>query len=260
MSDTTITTTKTNIEPMNNLREMAKIAANSKKYGEYDEHTILNIMYSARDLGISPFKALNGGFYIVKGKICMSTALMADRIRAAGHSIKIPEWDSEKCVVIGIRADNGDSVRFEYSHKDAQLAGLTSETWRKYPKNMLYNRAMSTLARVLFPDVIGNCYSEDEKEDIIKNNPEPIKIEIPAEKVEEIVQDSFLNPWDVLVDMINKDGLSFNKLEDYTDTIVKSKGVPVLKICESAIKPEIYPRFKEQYIKYLQLEEDRPGW
>jgi hypothetical protein len=134
---------------------------------EMNEATMLNIMLTARDLGISPLKALNGGFYIVNGKISMSTNLMIDRIRSEGHSIKIIEWTREKCVVIGKRKDNDDSCKVEYTMEDAQLAGLlNSPTWKKHPKSMLSARAHSMLARVLFPDVVGSAYSEDEAHEI----------------------------------------------------------------------------------------------
>ena len=147
--------------------------------------TLMNIMLTAKDLGISPMKAINGGFYVVNGKISMSTALMADRIRKDGHSIKIPEWTSQKCVIIGVRKDNGDSVKFEFTIEDAQLAGLTgSPTWKKFPKQMLYNRAMSTLARTLFSDVVGNAYSEDERWDIMNVPPEKRPLEDPDDQTQ----------------------------------------------------------------------------
>jgi hypothetical protein len=112
-------------------------------------------------------KALNGGFHVIDGKISMSTPLMADMIRRAGHSIKIIEWTTEKCVIIGRRKDNDDSVKVEFTKEDAKLAELLGKSnWRKYPKAMLYNRAMSMLSRVLFPDVTGNPYCEDEVDDI----------------------------------------------------------------------------------------------
>lgn len=150
------------------LKEMATIALKSGKYPkEYDECTILNIYLTAKALGVHPMKALNGGMYIVNGKISMSTSLLADMIRRAGHSIKILEMTKEKCVILGIRKDNEDSAKIEFNMEDAHMAGLTgSQVWKKYPKAMLYNRAMSMLARVLWPDVTGNPYSEDEADDI----------------------------------------------------------------------------------------------
>lgn len=170
----TITTLDKERQEIDHIKALVTIAVKSGQYPGISEAALMNIALSARDLGVSPYKAFNGGFYVVNGKICMSTNLMADRIRAAGHSIKIPEWTAEKCVIIGVRKDNGDSVKFEFTMDDAQRAGLSnSPTWKKFPKQMLYNRAMSTLARTLFPDVVGNAYSEDEKHDIAN---------VPAEK------------------------------------------------------------------------------
>jgi RecT family len=175
---TTITKYQEKNQDIEHFKTLASIASKGGSTGTMEN--LMNIMLTAKDLGISPMKAINGGFYIVKGKISMSTALMADRIRKEGHSIKIPEWTSKSCVIIGVRKDNGDSIKFEYTIEDAQAAGLTnSDTWKKYPKQMLYNRAMSTLARTLFPDVVGSAYSEDEKWDILDVPPEKRPLEDP---------------------------------------------------------------------------------
>jgi len=160
------------------LKGLAKIAADSKQYANTSEAALLNLMLSANDLGISPLKALNGGFYIVNGKVCMSTAMMADRIRKEGHSIKITAMTKDKCIITATRKDNGDSLNLEYTMEDASLAGLNnSPTWKKYPKNMLYNRCMSQVARILFPDVVGNSYSEEERFDIQGVSPEKRPLE-----------------------------------------------------------------------------------
>ncbi len=153
---------------LKHFKDLCKTCMASGKYGsDMNEATMLNIMLTARDLGISPMKAINGGFYIVNGKISMATTLMIDRIRNAGHSISILEWTKDKCIIVGKRKDNGDSCKLEYTMEDAQLAGLTgSPTWKKHPKAMLSARAHSMLARVLFPDVVGNAYSEDESHEI----------------------------------------------------------------------------------------------
>ena len=152
---------------LSELKQLAKIAYDSKQYANQSEIGILNLMLSAKDLGISPLKALNGGFYLVNGKVTMSTSMMADMIRRAGHSIKIVEMSAKQCVIIAQRKDNGDSLKFEFTMEDANTAGLTgSPTWKKFPKQMLYNRCMSTVARTLFSDVIGNAYDPDEMKDI----------------------------------------------------------------------------------------------
>lgn len=154
------------------FRKMAETAIRSKCYGAMTVEEATNLMLSAADLGVSPMKALNGGFHIIKGKICMAGHLISDRIRSGGHSVKVVEQSREKCVIIGVRKDNGDSCKVEFDMEDAKLAGLLdSPTWKKYPKDMLYNRAISRLGRVLFSDVVGSCYSEDEGHDIAGTPP-----------------------------------------------------------------------------------------
>jgi hypothetical protein len=245
-------------------RTLAAIAAKSNTT-QLSPEVMLNIMLTARDLGISPLKAVNGGFYVVNGKISMSTALMADRIRKEGHSIRIPEWTSEKCVMIGIRKDNGDSVKFEFTMQDAQTAGLTnSPTWKKFPKQMLYNRAMSTLARTLFPDVVGNAYSEDEKWDIMnvpaenrpEEDPDTMTVEAKQPQLETIIIGS---PFETLKEHLAVDGIDTEYLETYLSILAEKKKQTVEQIIESALMPALLARFKTSYLKELaKLENPDP--
>ena len=239
-------------------KHLALVAAKSGSH-TLSAEALMNIMLTAKDLGISPMKAINGGFYIVNGKISMSTALMADRIRKDGHSIKIPEWTDEKCAIIGVRKDNGDSIRFEFTIKDAERAGLTrSQTWVKFPKQMLYNRAMATLARVLFPDVVGNCYSEDEKYDIMDVAPERRPLEddnahvmfARVEDAERVEKTITLEPTiENLKEALCKDGVETGYLEEYVTMLCNKKNQPMKEIIKSAMLPQILPRFKEAYSK-----------
>lgn len=244
------------------FKALSAIAVKGSKTPMSQEE-VMNIMLTARDHGISPMKAINGGFHLVKGKISMSTTLMTDRIRREGHSIRIPEWTHEKCVVLGVRKDNGDSIKFEYTLRDASLAGLTSsETWKKFPKQMLYSRAMSTLARTLFPDVVGNCYSEDEKWDIANVPPKdrPIEDAIEGDIIEvqphagpsESDHDQNLKD---LVDHLEHDGLPVEKLPLYLEELCRSKSQPIEKIVFAAITPQLYERFKKSYSDWISLSE-----
>lgn len=235
------------------LRELAKDAVKSGSY-QLTESQIFNVMLSARDFGVSPMKAINGGFNVINGKISMSTALMADRIRKDGHSIKIIEWTSQKCVIIGKRKDNDDSVKFEFTMEDAQLAGLVgSATWKKYPKAMLYNRAMSQLARVLFPDVVGNCYSEEEGEEIRKASENPAK-EPEIETVsKEVIEPAIIEM--TLDEAIETLSLALNipetdLLKDYIAMCMKNTSMPISRFVDNCIKhPE---RFKDFYAKWIE--------
>jgi hypothetical protein len=94
----------------------------------------------------------------------MSARMMNSRIREKKHSItKDRKSDDEICILHGKRADNGDTWTESFSIQDAQKAGLDKNlVWRNFARDMLFARALSRLARQLFPDVIGNVYVEGE--------------------------------------------------------------------------------------------------
>jgi hypothetical protein len=260
------------------FKTLVNIALKSGNHADKSPETLLNIMLTAKDFGISPMKALNGGFYVVKGKLGMSTALMADRIRKEGHSIKIPEWTSQKCTIIGVRKDNGDSVKVEFTKEDAELAGLTeSPIWKRYPKNMYYNRAMSTLGRVLFPDILGSSYSEDEKYDLMDIPPSKRPIEdsnsmipiedsdsiIPIEDSDSIMMKQLVSsekqvsglPHDqmlsILLRKVELEEIPHDHVEDYLNLLSERSGRSVEQIVDSALLKERFPKFLEYYQKYL---------
>lgn len=145
------------------LQVIAKNAADSGLYsGVGQQAKIFMVLLAARELGVSPMLALNGGIWNIAGKIEISARLMNALIRRSGHSIKIIVSNDTECRLLGKRND-GDSFETSFTMEDATKAGLAgSNVWKKYPADMLYNRCMSRLARRLFPDVIGTAYIEGE--------------------------------------------------------------------------------------------------
>jgi hypothetical protein len=144
---------------------MAEQAVSSKMYrGIGEQAGVMMIMLAARELGIPPMQALNGGLNIINGKVEFSARMMNALIRRSGHQITIKESSDGKCVLLGRRADNGDTATVSYSIEEARMAGLvkTGGGWTKNPKDMCFARALSRLARQLFSDVIGIGYVEGE--------------------------------------------------------------------------------------------------
>jgi hypothetical protein len=163
------------IAELNSVKQIYNELMKSPHYQNLTPVGVLAIINSALSIGISPMVALNGGMHFVQGQVVMSAILMARLIRQQKHSItKDKESNDNICILHGRRADNGDTWKESFSMKDAALAGLANlPTWKKYPRVMCYNRALSYLARQLFPDVIGNCYVEGEiveilAEDLVK--------------------------------------------------------------------------------------------
>jgi len=169
------------------LQVLARNAAASGLYaGVGSEQKILMILLAARELGIGPMMALNGGIWNIQGKIELSARLMSSMIRRAGHSLVIKNISDTECTLAGKRSDTGDSFSSTFTIKDAEKAGLirAGGNWVKYAQDMLYARALSRLARRLFSDIIGNAYVEGEIKDAKCEIIQTINISEP-EKVEE---------------------------------------------------------------------------
>lgn len=173
------------------IQDTCKKLLQTKHYAALGEVGVHTIMARAKALGIHPFEALNGGFYIVHGRVGMSTEMMAALVRKRGHSIrKDPKSNNQICILHGKRADTGDEWTCTFSQADAEAAGLWgTATWKKYPGVMLYNRCMSMLFRQLFPDLsLGAGYVEDEIHEITKTGDYRQPIDIPVEQVSDVKQ------------------------------------------------------------------------
>lgn len=158
------------IAELQQTQKLCQMLMQSPHYKKAGADGIYAIVEMSKSVGIDPLQALNGGMYFVKGKVEMSSTMMNTLIRQAGHSVtKDKKSDETICILHGRRVDNGDTWVESFSIGDAQKAGLTrNPTWSSYPKDMLFARALSRLARQLFPDVIKGCYVQDElpREDV----------------------------------------------------------------------------------------------
>lgn len=151
------------LEDIQNTNKMCQALMQSPHYQKMGAPGIYAIVEKAKSIGVSPLDALNGGMYFVQGKVEMTAAMMNQLIRQHKHSITKDKKSSDSmCILHGKRADNGDTWVESFSIEDAKKAGIYRNQWLKYPKDMLFARALSRLARQLFPDVIKGCYVQGE--------------------------------------------------------------------------------------------------
>lgn len=161
---------------LKNTKELCEQLTKTPHYAKIGQEGIFAIVTTAKSLNLNPVQALMGGMYYVKGKVEMSSRMMAALIRSKKHSITRDSKSNDKvCILHGKRADNKDCWTESFSIEEARKAGLirAHTPWITYPKDMLYARALSRLARQLFPDIIGNCYVQGEIGDdpnIIQND------------------------------------------------------------------------------------------
>lgn len=218
-----MTMNTTSLVEFQDTKALCEALMKEKHYENLGSAGIFAVVEAAKALGIDPRIALGGGMYFVKGKVELSSRMMAALIRARKHSItRDTKSDDTICILHGKRSDTGDCWTESFSIKEAEKAGLMrSIPWQNFPRDMLYARALSRLARQLFPDVIGNCYVQYEIE-LDPNIKEPIvKKEIPIEP--STISEAQLQEIERLLEETHSDKekfLAFFKITNLKDLLV----------------------------------------
>lgn len=114
------------------------------------------------EIGIKPFAAMSG-IHIIQGKPTLGAGVIASRIKASGkYDYVVKEMTDLNCSIEFM--ENGKSIGVSsFSIDDAKKAGTKNTD--KYPRNMLFARAISNGAKWYTPDVFeGSVYTEGEIE------------------------------------------------------------------------------------------------
>lgn len=115
------------------------------------------------ELGIGPMAAMTG-IHVIDGKAAMGANLIAGQIKRSGrYDYQVVRLDDEACE-IEFREGSKAIGTSTFTLADAQKAGLAGgANYKKYPRNMLFSRAMSNGARWYCADVFaGPPYTPDE--------------------------------------------------------------------------------------------------
>jgi len=229
---------------LKNTQELCSLLMKTPHYAKMGIEGIFAIVETAKSLGVDPRLALGGGLYFVRGKVEMSARLMNALIRSKKHSItRDRRSDNTICILHGKRSDNGDQWSESFSVEEAKKAGLfrPNTPWINFTRDMLFARALSRLARQLFPDIIGNCYVEGEisldpniKGFSYQNEQE----DEPVKEVEKLTKEEVLELTSYL-----------NKVPEYKNTIeefLTRKGIE-----------NLVDMPKEMYIKVLSNAKDK---
>jgi len=114
---------------------------------------------AGREIGIGPFASVNG-IHIINGKPSIGANLLASAVKGSGrYDYRVREMSDKNCRIEFLQraADKWESLGVsEFSADDARRAG--TKNMDKFPRNMLFARAMSNGVRFYTPDVFnGNA-------------------------------------------------------------------------------------------------------
>lgn len=145
------------------------------------------------EFGIQPFAAIRG-INIINGNAEMSANLMAAKVKKhPKYDYRVKQWDTTGCVITfyeipypGAARDQWDELGdSSFNEEDAKAAGLLSnQTWRKFPRNMYFARAISNGVRIYTPDVFYGApvYVEGEISGEFESKPEEAPETTPPPK------------------------------------------------------------------------------
>lgn len=126
---------------------------------------------AGKELDLTPLQAMSN-LYIVNGKVGMASQLMASKIKSSGkYDYHIDELTNEACTITFFEGKNGDKKeigKISFTKDDAIKCGLVNkDSFKNYPKNMLFARTLSNGFRFYCPDALKmNAYTEEEIMDI----------------------------------------------------------------------------------------------
>lgn len=126
----------------------------------------VTIAMKGYELGIPPMQAF-AHIHVISGKPAISSELMLALIysKVPGAIVNFTRTDDTGCELEAKRPGAGAKFsRFAFTHEDAQKAqALTKDTWKKFPAAMYRARAISAMARAMFPDALMGCsYTPEE--------------------------------------------------------------------------------------------------
>jgi len=144
------------------LNEMGQVLVKSGFFEDAKDasQAIVKVL-AGRELGFGPIASMTG-IYIVKGKPTLSANLMAAAIkRDPRYNYRVVQLTDEVCELIFL--ESGEEIgRSIFTKEDATKAG--TQNMGKFPRNMLFARALSNGVKWHCPDVMSGApvYTPDE--------------------------------------------------------------------------------------------------
>lgn len=171
--------------PISELMNLAKAFAESGMFADTKSaaQAIVKIQ-AGQEIGIPPFAAMTG-IHIIQGKPTIGAGLIASRLKGSGkYDYRVIEA-SEKVCSIDFYQGNTKIGNSTFTIEDARKA-LTKNI-DKFPKNMLFARAISNGVKWYCPDIFsGPVYVPEEMQ--VVTTEEVTHVEVDT-TIDEIIND-----------------------------------------------------------------------
>lgn len=170
MSSTELAVRNDVISSLDDVRNVARLLAASNFFDAKgtNEAAIAQLatkVLAGREMGFAPFASVNG-IHVIQGKPTVSANLMAAAVKGSGrYDYRVRQMDDTAVAIEFFERTGGKLESLgtsTFTAEDAKRA--STQNMSKFPRNMLFARAMSNGVRWYTPDVFsGNAvYTPDE--------------------------------------------------------------------------------------------------
>ena len=182
------------IRTIDDLSRLSVMLAKSGFFSDTKEAAQCGVkVLAGLELGFPAIASMTG-IHIINGKPSIGANLMAAAIkRSDKYNYRITRHDNDGCTIVFY--ENGEVVgESTFTREDAAVAGAlegkNAHTWKKFPRNMLFSRAMSNGFRWHCPDLFTGAVvytpdeldlATDEEGNLVKTTP---SVPTPATVVE----------------------------------------------------------------------------
>lgn len=208
---------------------------------------------AGQELGFGPIASMTG-IYVIQGRITMSANLLAAAIkRTQRYNYRVVELTDAKADIAFF--ENGKECgRSVFTDQDARKAG--TKNMDKFPRNMLFARALSNGARWYCADVFGGpVYTPEELGANINEDGEVI--DIPAQPVKPEPKPASVSIEDQLkalpeLPLFDAEEMTNSEGKKYADIETETLGYMRKSILEALRKNHLEEAQKQTYLKKLQ--------
>jgi len=169
------------IATMDDLARLADMFARSGYFTDAKDAAQIGVkVLAGREMGFGPFASVNG-VHVIQGKPAVGANLMAAAVKAhPKYDYRVKRMEDD-VVELEFLQDGSPIGVSKFDLEDAKQAGV--KNLQKFPRNMLFARAMSNGVRWFTPDVFmgSSVYT-----------PEELGVDAPQEP--ESVDVTFVNP------------------------------------------------------------------
>lgn len=164
LTDDPVTETPPEIRREATVMELAQVVAESRSFPDCRTSAAAAVrILAGKEMGVGPIASVIG-IRIQAGRVSMDAALLAGIIKRSGrYDYEIQQHDAAACDILF--SENGKPIGHSvFTMTDAKTAGLANkDTWKAYPRNMLFSRALTNGARWFCPAIFGGAvYSHEE--------------------------------------------------------------------------------------------------